>query len=465
MVHRASLSLIPALLLCACFNPDYSDGHFLCVYGGCPDGYGCVHNGTTWICKEGVPNAPRDDAGAGDQRTDGPAGDGFVPPKELVTCSIKELKEFDGVTLKVDPTSWDLTLDELDNPYLVYVNDMNAVLVHYISSKSWIHDTVVSGVDGPVAATIDGQLRLHVAHTVGGRAAATYAVVTSIKDNLWTTVDLYNKNKVVDLDIGAQPRGTSIPWYILYARPSTGTAHHVVEGRMSFASPNYGPGTPCARMPNMASHPVVSVAYDDTQNNEWAATSFFGTQHSTDPKGWKVARYAAGTGTGSCANQKSMDCACPDHAGRMAVHTDGNVHLAHSRTNSTRGGLLYTRWNGASLFSEQPIVSEPAVDPKSLDIDVDAKGRPCVSFFATGPAGVAMLRVACLKDTASTDWRYSNAIEKVVGLSYAKMEKDHATATRIAIGKRKSSDKIHVAFTTPKGAGRISLKYLTCALP
>ena len=463
MVHRAGLLLLPALLLCGCFNPDYSGGYFLCEVGGCPEGYGCVRDGKKKICKEGVPDDPPEtDGGVKDHGSDGPVGDGFMPKNEALKCSTAT-KEFSD-SLRPNAVTWDLTLDEKDNPYLVLVDDMKAVWVHYIADVvGWSRHKALNQVDGPVAATIDGQLNLHIAHKSGSRVATTYAFLDSIKDGLWSTVDLYNKNEVVALDIGASPRGTSVPWYVLQAKG--GSAHHLVEGRMTFSNKAYGAGKPCERIPSAIEHPVVSVAYDDSQNIEWAATSFFGALSTTDDKGWKLTRYAAGT-AGTCPTPRLMDCPCAAKPGRLALHIDGDSHVALSRSASNRGALQYIRWNGADVFKDETVVKEPVVDPGSVDIDVDAKGRPCISFFADGLAGRVMLRVACLKDTSGKDWRFSGPIEGVPRTNYTKMETMRANSTRVAIGKGKGPLQIHVAYTVAKKlTNKVTLKYLTCALP
>ena len=447
MVERAFITLFPALLLAGCFNPDYGDGGFICKGNECPDGYGCVHDGTKSRCKKG-------------------AEDGFEPTSSL-TCT-KPVKA-NNKRLMTNPASFDLALDYKDRPYLANQDDGGAIILSYLITKggtAWKYTASGDIGDGRhLSAAVDSHHHLHIAHLNGGRAISKYVYVDSINPGGWKTLTLYNKNKVLDVDIDARPEPSSLPWYIIHAEDASAKMPSakdlMVVGRLTST---YDVNNFCTRNVERMIHPVMAVGW--VSSGDRAATSLFTETTLPVQKGWQVSYYEQTQA--ACTALKPLNCACPDHPGRIAVDSGGKVHASLSEViGKGRGQLNYKKWNGQNTFTSETVIATPVVDPQSLDIAVDRQNRPCLSFFANGGGADKMsLWVACWSSDSTTPWVFSPSAIKVTTAAYHIMEKNRSNITRIAMGRDANSHKIQVAFTAqPSATAETELMYFTCDLP
>lgn len=463
-----SLALLSlALLLAGCFNPDYGEVGFACKDNGCPEGYGCVPHGNTWRCKKGARDQKKDlkikDAGDGGARdsADDLGGDGGFDPPGSLKCSTPV--PVNSQSLRVKPSYFDMATDDQDRPYLVYVDAIDSMELSYISVKgstAWKHSKAGEiGTGGRVSAAVDSQHNLHIAHIdTKHEVHSKYSYIESIKDGNWTDIELYSKNKALDVTLDARPVGTSVPWYIVHAEDSSSKGLMVV-GRLNG---NYGVDNFCEAPAANMLHPILAVGWSVGSNQVRAATSHFGETGSATNKGWMLGYYEK-IHT-KCDELKPADCGCPDHPRVLAVDPGGQVHAALSKVViQERGHLNYEQWNGDKAFSGNPVIDRAVVDPLSLHISVGVK-HPCISFYANGggPGRVSM-RVACWSGSA---WMFSSPANKVSKLVYFDMNKNRANLTRVAVDTDKSANKVQVAFTTQSKVGASpELMYFTCELP
>ncbi len=474
---RAFFILISALLLAGCFDPDYGEGNFSCKDNGCPEGYGCVPEGNSWRCQKGAKDVPKDwrlDTDHKDGGVEDASDTPFQPKNQALTChSITKINLTKALNLT--PASWDLALDYANLPYLVYVTKGGEIMVSYLTKdKNWI--TSKAGSGSRAAAAVDSQHHLSIAYVSGSKVMVMNEFIDTTSTNplptgAWSeTMTLHDQpgGEVKDLDLDAYPGETALPWYVIHAedKDSKGV---VVEGRMGRVTDKYTVGKKCTRPPTSAAHPAVAAGWIKGDSTvEAAVTSYFGLLGTISKKGWQLA-YHKESDTKTCEDLTTVECdgGCLDHQGRLAMDTGGLVHAVISKVNhNNRGQLDYETWNGKKTFGGETVIGMSVVNPKSLDIDVDLKGRPCISFFANGMAGRLTLRVACNRGGTSMEWLYSQPVFEVPRAAFKAMEQSEATSTRVSISKITSDGKVHVAFTAAEAATKPTLlRYFTCDLP
>jgi hypothetical protein len=376
-----------AVLVSACFSPNYGEGGFKCSNNTCPEGYTCVQEAASKVCRKkgAIPQPDRaldttrpPDQRPGDRLTvvdvgpdqkikvDGPKPDGVLP-----SCAIELVA---GGNLLKNAQSFDLALDNSNIPHAVFVDVANKMLQHSARKgvNSWSPDpSNFTGADQVSAAISNdgGGDRLHIVYrAIDGTVARpwhTYRGITPLPASPWATPTVVDKTTLSNADISAYKSQVDIIGVSINLVGPTLGLWHLVWNSSSYAYNPFG-----LKPSDTIFDGRISVA-----GNTYTGFTYF---RPTNPACWVVRREGPGSSV-----QLIPALGANASPAAVATQNNGQLHIALSRSSGQTGPLVYALWSGntGDVPIEKELLSGNSVFVSSIDASLDVAGRPAISFL------------------------------------------------------------------------------------
>lgn len=456
-----TIALLFILLLPAgCFTPDYGDGGFLCAEGVCPSGYGCVCSSGKSRCQKGAADSPCITADGGPRE-----GGGDGPPSGPVICS--QYKEVSG-ELMLGVGTFDLALDKVGNPVLVWINNKGEMFAGSpdLKASAWPLKGLLHPKTGNqiVAAAVNASAQLHITFPSQAKSGIGISLWHDYIDLngapfTWSGATEIVQTDTVEVSLAGSPTLSSSLYLAATEKvPVSGGASRLV-GRLSPGTSGYTYTPVCSHSTalNMTYRaPRVTMGTRQAGGDPHIALSF----HEAKTPAWDLATLKVGDN--NCPTWYPFTSVKKDSPAPVALDGLGGVQVAWSPAGNSLRGLGKLKWliwgpsTSITQGSETTVMDNEIVDPRSLSLAI-RNHQPCIATWEyLAMPSQTDLRVTC--GESPKEWKPSTVID-TMDLTPSQYK---GYQTRMMVD---AQGKLHLAYMVHKeqtGTPAVSLRYVSC---